>query len=607
MKVLDLETWPITEDRKAPKPVCVGYGTEIIRWEDWKGFDNEAFIGCFLPYDMACIAHHRPGGLEEVFDQLERGRPSDIAVREQLLDIEKGLGTKRKYSLSEIYYRRFGREIEKENTPRLEYWRLDGKPTEEYPQEFKDYLLRDLTAPLEIYEAQEREKYLNRKWEAFEVYSSFVLYLISSWGIRADKAWVDKLLHETGLKYAALQDKFRKLGVLREDGTQDKKALQALVSEAYRGNPPRTDKGNIRVDKVTLAESGDKLLEELTGDGPVTKIVSTYGDVLKLAVHHPYCAKYNVLVSSGRTSGNFQQWPRGGPDAPDVINRLRGSFVPRPGYVFCSCDLTAAELGSLAQVVFTLFGYSSLRAAINAGQDLHSRLASRFLGVGYEEGIALKKAGDKQFKNLRQAAKPVNFGVPGLMGAFRMVSAAQKDGAVFCELNGETDCIGSKCRKCFKYAKSYLHLYNKEWPDVSEYHRWVEKQDLDSFVSPCTGFVRGKLFPSEAANHSFQHLTSRCTKLAIQRLARKMYTDKSSALYGSRMVAFYHDEAFAELPEDRAVDAAWEMAKIVEDSANEFTPDVKADCKPALMRRWYKAAETVYDEKGKLTIWNPPS
>ncbi len=34
-------------------------------------------------------------------------------------------------------------------------------------------------------------------------------------------------------------------------------------------------------------------------------------------------------------------------------------------------------------------------------------------------------------------------------------------------------------------------------------------------------------------------------------------------------------------------------------------PDVKIKVNPALMRRWYKEAEAIYDSAGELLEWNP--
>jgi hypothetical protein len=38
----------------------------------------------------------------------------------------------------------------------------------------------------------------------------------------------------------------------------------------------------------------------------------------------------------------------------------------------------------------------------------------------------------------------------------------------------------------------------------------------------------------------------------------------------------------------------------------EFVPDVHVAAEPALMRRWFKEAETVKDPSGRLVTWEPP-
>ena len=38
----------------------------------------------------------------------------------------------------------------------------------------------------------------------------------------------------------------------------------------------------------------------------------------------------------------------------------------------------------------------------------------------------------------------------------------------------------------------------------------------------------------------------------------------------------------------------------------EYIPDVPIEAEPALMRRWYKDAAPVYDDSGKLLVWESP-
>ena len=79
---------------------------------------------------------------------------------------------------------------------------------------------------------------------------------------------------------------------------------------------------------------------------------------------------------------------------------IRECFVPREGWLFASTDYSMLESCTLAQVTYSWTGHSEMRLAINAGQDLHLRLAARIAGCTYEEAQARRKAGDREIKNL---------------------------------------------------------------------------------------------------------------------------------------------------------------------------------------------------------------
>ena len=68
---------------------------------------------------------------------------------------------------------------------------------------------------------------------------------------------------------------------------------------------------------------------------------------------------------------------------------------------------------------------------------------------------------------------------------------------------------------------------------------------------------------------------------------------------------FIHDEIVMETPQDRASEAADELAKVMRDSMQLFTPDVPIKTDVALMDRWYKDAEETRSPSGKLQIWQP--
>lgn len=616
MLSLDLETYPLAPGMLVPKPISACwwspkfYQLSNVRELSEPCSDSydlsSPIVGCNVAFDMAVAYQHLDWPVWELY---ENRKVTDIAVRQQLIDIRKGLGTGRSYSLASLTKQHLGITVDKENSPRLQYHTVAHLLVQDWPQEFKDYAVKDAEYTYRVWEAQEAESCPNvKRWEHYETYTAFCLYLMSAWGIRADRAWWSQLKKDTDVKYQKLLKSYRDIGVLRENGTKDKKRLQELVKEAYNGRPPLTDKKQVSTSRLTLEESGSKILEALTGDGPIEKIVTTYGKVIEEACERPFNPRYNVLVSSGRTSGNFQQWPRGGPNAPDEVNRLRASFKARPGRYLCSVDFTGAELVSFAQVAFKCLGWSNIRDALNAGLNLHTKLGARFVGCTYEEAQKRLKAKDPVMVAARQGAKPTNFGRLGMMGPDTLILAAHKDFVFFCELEGvNKECEGSRCKECLKIAARNIRLFDEEYAEVPKYFRWIQNNLNDPFITPITGFERGGLYASEAANHPFQHLTSRMAKSALVALARESYTDKGKfpVLRGSRPIVFAHDEIIAELDQRTASEAADAMCAVMVSAAQRWTPDVKLVAEPALMERWWKGAECVRDDSGKLLVREP--
>lgn len=144
----------------------------------------------------------------------------------------------------------------------------------------------------------------------------------------------------------------------------------------------------------------------------------------------PLTLRPNVIVDTGRVSydGVVQLFPRKGGyrdrQSKEWVPSLRECIVARPGYVFSSEDYTAGELFTHAQSCLWLLGYSDLAKTLLAGINPHAELASRVLGIAYEQFD--KKI--KQHADTRQAAKPVVFGKPGGMGDAKMVIQQRSQG-----------------------------------------------------------------------------------------------------------------------------------------------------------------------------------
>ena len=139
------------------------------------------------------------------------------------------------------------------------------------------------------------------------------------------------------------------------------------------------------------------------------------------------------------------------------------------------------------------------------------------------------------------------------------------------------------------------------------YFNWV-----NSNISEDTGFgnvhlssgvIRGACRYTVYANTPFQSRAAYGAKEALWNLAKEMYLDRSSDLYGSRNVNFVHDENLVEVPEEHAHPAAMRIKKIMEESMQVWTPDVPQKVDPVLMRWWDKKAKPIVDEEGNLLPW----
>jgi len=140
----------------------------------------------------------------------------------------------------------------------------------------------------------------------------------------------------------------------------------------------------------------------------VRKLLSTYVYIYSASPKH-YPRYTNIGARTGRTSSskpNFQNIPK-------RRDGIRALFVPEKGKVFIEADYDYAELVALAQVYNKMYGSSKLGTAINSGIDPHIDTANRVFGK------------DPPF-NSRQAAKAINFGLPGGLGARHFRGFAQK-------------------------------------------------------------------------------------------------------------------------------------------------------------------------------------
>lgn len=672
MFVFDCETWLIKPGLLAPPLVCVSYafgeaphvdqtvrlalkddGTDAVE----RALDNgEVLVGHNVAFDFAVVATHRPRLLKKIFKAYKEGRVRDTKVRQQLIDNEHGCLFHRRfdgtvgYALADLekHYLQRDRSAQKldENGWRMRFQELDGVPLQLWPAEAIQYALEDAEGTRAVYNRQRpnhwpyEEPLVN---EVERVYAAWSLHLCSVTGINTNEVPVNELEARCEFEFLRIQEemvskglvKIRKAtkkeiteGKIDFSGTIDgveqhfrysrnMAAIRARVEVAYRATSravPRTDPtetapmGNVRTDADTLEYSGDKVLEELGGAGPISTIRKTFIPVLKRGTHTPINARFNVLVETGRPScsgPNLYNIPRDG--------GVRECFEARPGFLFCSVDYDCAELRSLAQVCLWLFGKSELAEFFQKDPkgDPHLEMAAFMLGIDPEQAKAWRrlpcvapdpKVGDPDLckhcfiKDMRQMCKAFNFGLPGGMGTDSMVSYARKSYGV----------VISK-EKAVEGKSKWLN----RWPEMRLYFDYVSRLvglggATIMQMKPGGGphRKRGNVGFCDGCNTFFQGLTADAFMAAICALSEEMYVDESSPLFGSRLLVPLYDEGFGEVPEGpRQTPAALRWAEVMRVAAQQWLPDVPVTCEAALMKRWTKKAEPVWVGE-ELVAWD---
>lgn len=232
----------------------------------------------------------------------------------------------------------------------------------------------------------------------------------------------------------------------------------------------------------------------------------------------------------------------------EYIPSLRECFEARPGFLFTSVDYDQGEIITHAQNLIWVTGRSKLAEALLQGLKVHNLLGASMIGLSYEEfNLRIK---DKVVKNARQAAKPGNFGLPGGLGAVKLVHQQRNQGpdtphptgpnqiklengdfvngykglrfcilmddAPACGINKTTQWrdykITPTCTACIECAIRLKKVWQNQWPEHDKYFKFInqvidvgqriEQVDLDRWpwlkevYSPGT-----QLAPAEIMQH----------------------------------------------------------------------------------------------------------
>lgn len=570
------------------------------------------------------------------------------------------------YAVKDLAQRLLGITMKKDEW-RLKYGTLREIPVPQWPQGAIDYSRFDSEVLLPIWTHQEqyafphsggKPSYLLDRYR--QVRASMALHLCSAWGMRTSRDIVQALDDRTAAEFNELRKHLWSVNLLHNKGSRNtKRAKEILLSKSpwerlkltatgekkvARGDLTRNDAlagGYVSLDEESCESSGHPDLVKYARFSSVIKLRSTFVNSMWNGVKYPLQPNFLIMVETGRTScsnPNLQQLPR----EPGI----RECCVPREGCVFLACDYDKAELVSLAESCLEFVGFSRLGDRLLAGFDPHLDMGAQILGITYDEAVQWKKIGggvvrdlEKQIgdfdfpakpqgssrlevqaiidhlrvrynvlltldqatwlkrlddiKTFRQMAKAANFGLPGGLGAETFVEYAKSNYGVVITL-GE--------------AKHLKYQWNLMWPEMKDYFRYINTlmdAGIGHITQPYSKRVRGHVSYTQMCNSFFQQRTADGAKAAAWEVTRRQFTVPSSALYGTHMVNFVHDELINEVPEAICHEAGIELREVMIHEFSKFHPKLAKAVRatPVAMNYWSKKAEPVYDDQKRLIPW----
>lgn len=441
-------------------------------------------------------------------------------------------------------------EVDKEDPYRTRYGEILGKRFSEVDPGFLDYAIKDSIATFAAWKGayfkalaimQRIEKSVQKKLfrdmvelygpltESLQVRGGIALYQAGRNGIRVDlaaaKAFVKSIRKDMDKHLTHLQrhtpdifvytDQLGKGGVVKKSlchspllpGIVEKRDI-ALTDKSQT---PRFHKKQLIQFLVNTASSikqktliscgklGDvstsaKAWKVYAGKDAnldawmdLTKSIKTLGYAEPLTQTSELHPRYNTLLVTGRAAAynpNLMQMPRN--------KAFRQIFKARRDHKLITVDYSFIELRTLASVCESLFGRSVLAQVIREGRDPHTFTASMVTGEEYDSLLKKVEADDKQAKNARQAAKAVNFGVPGGLGAKKLAAYA-KDSYGVSMSDDEANTLRKKLiKEIYPELSSYLAdttVNNLSWNTGMSFSKLYELADHHCSVHEFRSFV----------------------------------------------------------------------------------------------------------------------
>lgn len=313
-----------------------------------------------------------------------------------------------------------------------------------------------------------------------------------------------------------------------------------------------------------LAAEGHLIAEKILNWRQLTKLVSTYVEGLKEAIHpdtkRVHTSYGMTITTTGRLNSsnpNLQNIPIKTAEGQEI----RKCFIAKPGCKLVKFDYSQIELRLMAEFA----NVEALKDAFRHGVDIHTRTAAQVFGLKEEDVDG----------TIRRNAKAINFGIIYGISGFGL---------------GKQLGIGAK------EADAYIKTYFDTYPEIKDYMESTKalckKQGYVStlygrkcFIPTITSsnYNQRQFAERAAINAPLQGSNADIIKLAMNKIHRKYLNDDQVD-----MLLQVHDELVFEVTEDAIERVTSEVREIMEGAATLSIP-LKVDV--GVGDNWTEAGE----------------
>ena len=260
------------------------------------------------------------------------------------------------------------------------------------------------------------------------------------------------------------------------------------------------------------------------------------------------------------SSPNLQNIPAKFYEKLNDLN-IRSVFIAPAGYKLIDIDYAQVELRILAHWADD----DKMISLIKEGIDLHSYLASKLLGIPYEDFVEAKKAENPSYDqikllDLRRAFKSINFGVVYGMGP----QALAKD-------------VGISVNEATTFMRGLFTVF----PGIQEYVNHMHQQAKRYGWVPIMGGLRRFIIGANSKGDFQARALRQAQNTPIQGSAAfimfcaMIEIDKLLDVFKAKMLLQVHDELLFEVPEENAEQALRVFKEIAETAYMKYAEPLK--------------------------------